>query len=311
MWRHDTKVHLTFVPTMMPLFIYAIRRRGLCHTAVFVPFHRRKTSSLGSTAEVLLVCSRFYFYNKGVVKRLKYLSGINRDSSRLHIFYIPREPLRRRSRQKIRYKTFPCPSKVHKSGPEMRQTSLMPTRSAAVLWNKVSLSYSREFKVLEAMLTAIDLIARCESGCHPPRIDKCKGNSLTAAADSFRTLPNLPIFSSHVFWSRSIAFSIPSRTRAGERGLQNAISNISEPPWLPNALISGCSLWCPNGRDSTTKCLAALIRSASKRWTLASCRLILWIPLSHYRRWSPYISMIASHCMHGHYDPYWNWDTWQ
>ena len=157
---------------------------------------------------------------------------------------------RRLINMNISYTMFLCPSQTRRSKPEIRQTALLATRSAACLWNKVWLAYSREFKVLEAMLTAIDIIARCESGCQPPRVDRGIGNSFTAKADSCRTLPNLLIFSSHAFLSRFSAFSIPSRTRAGERGWQNVISNISEPPWLPNALISGRSLWRPNGRGS-------------------------------------------------------------
>ena len=35
--------------------------------------------------------------------------------------------------------------------------------------------YPREFEVLEAVLTAIDLIAQCESGCQPPRVDRGMG----------------------------------------------------------------------------------------------------------------------------------------
>ena len=141
----------------------------------------------------------------------------------------------------IRYTTFLCPSQIRRSKPEIRQTALLATRSAACLLNKVWLTYSRDFKVLEAMMIAIDLIARCESGCQPPRVDRGMGNSLTAVADSCRTLLNLLIFSSHAILNRFSAFSIPSRTRAGERGWQNVRSNISESPWLPNALISGRS----------------------------------------------------------------------
>ena len=150
---------------------------------------------------------------------------------------------RRLINMNIRCTTFLCPSQIWSSKPEIRQTALLATRSAACLWNKVWLAYSREFKVLEAMLTAIDLIALCESGCRPPRVDRGMGNSFTAVADSCRNLPNILIFSFRAFLSRFSAFSIPSRTRAGERGWQNVISNILEPLWLPNALISGRSLW--------------------------------------------------------------------
>ena len=143
----------------------------------------------------------------------------------------------------IHYKTFLCPSQIRRSKPEMRQTALLATRSSACLRNNACLTYSRDFKVLEAMLTAIDLIARCESGCQLPMVDRGMGNSFAAVAHSCRTLPpHLLIFSSHAFLSRVSPFSIPSLTRAGERGWQNVISNISEPPWLPNALISGRSL---------------------------------------------------------------------
>ena len=34
------------------------------------------------------------------------------------------------------------------------------------------------------MLTAIDLIARCESGCRPPRVDRGMRNSFTAVVRS-------------------------------------------------------------------------------------------------------------------------------
>ena len=101
-------------------------------------------------------------------------------------------------------------------------------------------------------------LAQCEPGCQPPRVDRGMGNSFTAVADSCRTLPNLLILSSHVFLSRFGAFSIPSRTPAGDRRWQSVISNISEPWWLPNALIPGRSLRRANGRGSTTGCLAAL-----------------------------------------------------
>ena len=139
--------------------------------------------------------------------------------------------------------------------------------AAVVLSNKAWPTYSREFKVLGAILIAIDLIARCESGYQSPGVDWCMGNSFTNAIDSCRNLPNLFIFLSHAVWTRFIALSTPSRTRGRERGWQNLISNMSEPLWLPNALISGRSLLRPNGRGSTTGCLAALIKSASKRRT--------------------------------------------
>ena len=70
----------------------------------------------------------------------------------------------------IRYTLFACPSQHRRSKPEIIQAALLATRRAAYLWNKVWLAYSREFKVLEAMLTATDLIAWCESGCRPPRL---------------------------------------------------------------------------------------------------------------------------------------------
>ena len=115
----------------------------------------------------------------------------------------------------IRCTAFLCPSQIWRSKPEIRQTALLAARSAAGLWNKVWLAYSREFKVLEALLTAIDLIARCESGCQPPRVDRGMCNSCTSIADSCRTLPNPLIFSSKAFLSRFSASSIPSRIRAG------------------------------------------------------------------------------------------------
>ena len=96
-------------------------------------------------------------------------------------------------------------------------TALLAARSAACLWNKVWQAYSGERKVLEAMLTAIDLIARCESGCRPLRVDRGMGTNNIAVSDSCRTLPNILIFPCDVFWSRFSAFSIPSRTRAEER----------------------------------------------------------------------------------------------
>ena len=91
------------------------------------------------------------------------------------------------------------------------------------------------------MLTAIDLIARCESGCKPLGVDRGVGKRFTAVADSWRTRLNILISSSHAFLRRFITFFRPSRTRAGERGWQNVISSISQTPWLPIALISGRS----------------------------------------------------------------------
>ena len=51
-------------------------------------------------------------------------------------------------------------------------------KKCRVSLKQVWLAYSREFKVLDAMLTVIDLIARYESGCQPPRVDR--GNMLHA-----------------------------------------------------------------------------------------------------------------------------------
>ena len=141
----------------------------------------------------------------------------------------------------ICYTTFLCPSQIRRSKPEIRQTALLATRSVACLRNNLWRAYSREFTFLEAVLTAIHLIARCESGCQPPRVGRGMGNSFAVVADSCTTLPHLFIFSSYAFLSRFSAFPIPSRTRAGERGWQNVISNISEP------------LRRPNGRGSTLR----------------------------------------------------------
>ena len=70
----------------------------------------------------------------------------------------------------IRYKTSLCPSQIRGSRNKIRQTALLAIRSAACPLNKVWQAYSRERKDLEAMLTAVDLIARCESGFQPPRV---------------------------------------------------------------------------------------------------------------------------------------------
>ena len=131
------------------------------------------------------------------------------------------------------------------------------------------------------------------------------GNSFAAVAAAWRTLRSLLIFSSHAFFSRVNRFYNPSRIRAGESGWRMVISNISEPPWLPNTLMSGRSLSCPHGRRSSTGCLAAYLRSACKSRTCASCLRILWVLLSQCKRWSPYISIIATHCEGLHFAPAW------
>ena len=117
---------------------------------------------------------------------------------------------------------------------------------------------------MKIFCTAFLCPSRCESWRQPPCVYRGMGNSFKAAADSCRTLRNLLIFSSYACLSTFRSFSIPSRTRAGERGSQNVVSNISEPSWLPNVLISGRSLWRPNKPRICSRRMPHMAKCCSK-----------------------------------------------
>ena len=104
----------------------------------------------------------------------------------------------------IRCTTFLCPSQIRRSKPEIRQTALLATRSATCLWDNFLPPYSRESKVLEAILTPVDFIARCEqdtslrSKVHPFGLDA--GKKIEVVLSSFHHSCVLTRDSVHQWW---------------------------------------------------------------------------------------------------------------
>ena len=130
----------------------------------------------------------------------------------------------------------------------MRQTAVLATRSAACLWNKVLLGYSREYRV--------------EMGI---------GNSFTAVAEAWGTLQNLLMFSSHAFFSEFNGFSNPSRIRAGESGWFHQTYRI-----LRDSVMRSTSQG-PNLKKTKGIIQSCLHQKYSKPRNLCFMRVLHWL----------------------------------
>ena len=160
------------------------------------------------------------------------------------------------------------------SRPDMRQRALFVTSNAACRRNKMHLAELSVDIPRTTMAAATEHRVRWASRCHPPNVESGTGKYCTLLLASWTSLAYLVTYAAQLAIKMFKVFCTASRIRAWLSRWKIAMSNMSVPPVLPRARLSGLSLCLPRSLFAAIGCRAAVARPRANSRSCASCLLI-------------------------------------